>query len=100
MVSLSLRNPIAWGYICTRKMGDFLTASPAQFPASPGLFMHERRGRCILRSPYPGSCIERPGQNPLRRFALVLQTESDHNILGGCIKMRWRGYVTLPNQAA
>jgi hypothetical protein len=49
-VSLSLRNPIAWGYICTRKMGDFLPTSPAQFPASPGFFMHERRGIQILGS--------------------------------------------------
>jgi hypothetical protein len=39
-------------------------------------------------------------QSLIRRFALILQTESNHNILRVCIKMRWHGYITLPHLAA
>jgi hypothetical protein len=79
-----------------RSLGGRLRAVPEA--ATDSLLTQVPRSSA-LGSSLAGCCIERSGQCPLRRLALVLQTGPDHNILGGCIKMRWRGYVALPYPA-
>jgi hypothetical protein len=51
----------------------------------------------VVRLPnlVPVSCIKTPRLRFLSRFALVLQRQSNHDILDGRIEIRWRGYVEL-----